>query len=372
MNVIFVTTQDIFNNLNSGGCLCSYRNYCALEAYAGKGNVETCIISKEVTNAHSSRQSDSTRYFVHCKGPLQTLLAAMTGRHVYSVREEKKLLAYINASNAECVFVDTSLMGHLIKKIRGKKTVCFMHNVEAEFSKVNVHLRGLYYLPSVFTAYINERLSIKKADKVICLTERDSVAADRLYGKKPDLVFPMTLEDRFDCRRCIKNTNKELVFIGSLFPANYDGILWFVDSVMSELPDYKLVVIGKDFEKERENLERKNVHVIGTVESIEQYYYRYSVVVMPIRYGSGIKIKTIEAMMYGRIIVASDEALEGYDTDGVEDIYRCNKKEEFVTTINKIFSKTLSEYSQTSRNLYLDKYQNKRYYECFSETIMNG
>ena len=136
---------------------------------------------------------------------------------------------------------------------------------------------------------------------------------------------------------------------------------WFVKNVMSFLPDYKLIIVGKGFELKRKELEKSNVEVIGTVDDISDYYYRYPVVVMPITYGAGMKVKTAAAMMYGRIIIGSDEALEGYDVDDVNDIYRCNQTKEWISTIKLIFEDDKHQlYSKEVRQRFLDRYENKK------------
>ncbi len=54
------------------------------------------------------------------------------------------------------------------------------------------------------------------------------------------------------------------------------------------------------------------------MDKTDVYYYKHAAVILPIKYGAGMKVKTAEAMMYGRTIFASDEALEGYDGKGIE------------------------------------------------------
>ena len=141
-----------------------------------------------------------------------------------------------------------------------------------------------------------------------------------------------------------------------MFPPNYYGIKWFVENVMPELKEYHLTIVGKDFELKKKELEKDNVSVVGTVKELDQYYYLPNIMVMPIFYGDGIKIKTAEAMMYGKTIVASDEALEGYEVEAVKGIYRCNTKEEFVDKIRKISSNCGNGYNREVRELYLSKY----------------
>ena len=82
---------------------------------------------------------------------------------------------------------------------------------------------------------------------------------------------------------------------------------------------------------------------------------------MPIFYGSGMKVKTAEAMMYGRIILASDEALEGYDVGNVNGIYRCNKAEEYIDVIEKIFNKqSIVRFQDDVRQCFLEKYETNK------------
>ena len=190
------------------------------------------------------------------------------------------------------------------------------------------------------------------------LTERDSEILKRCYHVSSDIILPMTFKDKYDNQRERKlEKGKQLLFVGTMFPPNYDGIKWFVDQVMPELSDYKLKIVGKNFEKKRTELERKNVQVIGTVDDLEEYYYSNSVMVMPIFYGDGMKIKTAESFMYGRTIFASDEALEGYEVEGVKGIFRCNTKEEYINAIHTFFSeKNVRYYQEEVRNLFLKKY----------------
>lgn len=80
---------------------------------------------------------------------------------------------------------------------------------------------------------------------------------------------------------------------------------------MPQLPECVLEIVGKGFEELKNQLTRSNVKVIGGVDSLEPYYENAAAVVMPILYGDGMKVKTAEAMMYGKVIFASEEALEG-------------------------------------------------------------
>ena len=108
----------------------------------------------------------------------------------------------------------------------------------------------------------------------------------------------------------------------------------------------------------KKELERDNVKVIGTVEDLSVYYNLADAVIMPIFFGNGMKVKTAEAMMYGKTTFATQEALEGYDIESVRDrgIYECNTKEEFVEKIRKNVS-VHSTINQQVRQIFLEKYE---------------
>ena len=134
-----------------------------------------------------------------------------------------------------------------------------------------------------------------------------------------------------------------------------EGLKWFIDKVMQKLDKktYFLKIIGKNLETKKIELERENVEVIGTVDNLEEYYLRADAVVIPIFYGDGMKVKTAEAMMYGKMIFATDEALEGYDINNVEGIYRCNNAGEF---IDRLKSTRFKRFNDTVRSIFKNKY----------------
>lgn len=181
-----------------------------------------------------------------------------------------------------------------------------------------------------------EKESVDLADRIICLNWRDGQLLKQTYGREADMYLPINMSDV--CKEeLIKNShyNKELLFVGSLFEPNYDGIKWFVEKVMSRLPEYKLTIVGRNFEKVRDELQRDNVCVVGSVDDLSSYYYEYPVMVMPILYGAGMKVKTAEALMYGKTILGTAEAFEGYNINNVRGIFLCQSESDFVDAIKK-------------------------------------
>lgn len=235
------------------------------------------------------------------------------------------------------VFFDGSLYGKLVKYTKLNypkiKIITFFHNIEVNYYIERVKVEGLQnalVLPSVM---YNEKSSSKYSDKIIVLNDRDKKELMNKYKIENSTVIPISLEDKFDSAREIKECDYDYLFIGSAFFANVQGISWFIDEVLPYVPG-KLLVIGKGMEKLRDKYKDSNkLKILGTVDDIEKYYYEDNIIVSPIFYGSGMKTKTIEALMYGKTIVGTEEAFVGIDQ---KDLLVCNNLEEFIKNLTKV------------------------------------
>lgn len=355
---LFITLVDIYDNNGNGGVKGSQRNLQLLRDIYGEDNI---ILVSFPRNEYTAPPQGEI-FFSRTQNNFQHLIAALFGCKVYFPWQEDNIFKFINKQNIELLFIDSSMLGRMAR-IKGEyKKVVFFHNVEANYALNKVKNEGIKFFPSYFSSKYNEKIAMKHADIVICLNERDSIELYNLYKRKADYILPVTLEDKFKLEKCntTKMAKRRLLFVGAFMPQNIVSIEWFINNVMIHLPDIVLDIVGKGFEKKKdEYLKFKNINIIGEVDDLGEYYYSHLIVVLPIRYGSGMKIKTVEAMMYGRNIIASDEALEGYDIENVAGIYRCNTSDEYIATIRSLMDKKCERYSSSVRELFLSKYETK-------------
>ena len=354
--ILFITYQNIFGKVNTGGIQVAKRNFDLISSVT-KQKIYIALICEQ---DYAKPDDSKIKYFERTANNKQALISALLLRKIYKIKEEKRLLTYIVQVNPDIIFLDGSMIGILLSKVpRNIKSLVYFHNVERDYAWNKVKKEGLCFLPSFFASLYNEKIAVKKATKIISINERDGHRLEKLYGRLPDLYLPVSFYDRFKIQKIRRSLDrKELLFIGMMFPPNYQGIEWFIKEVMSELPEYHLTIVGKNFEKGRRRLERNNVTVIGTVDDLDEYYYTYPVIVMPIQYGAGMKVKTAEAMMYGMTIVATDEALEGYHVEGIQGIYRCNTADEFIKAIREIYEHdNLKVLQEDVRQIFLEEFE---------------
>lgn len=108
-----------------------------------------------------------------------------------------------------------------------------------------------------------------------------------------------------------------LLFQGSFtWPPNADAAAWLVGEVLPRLhtrvPDARVVLAGRPA-PEVTALAGPCVEVAGTVPSMAPYLRAADLVVVPLRVGSGTRIKILEAFAHGVPVVSTTIGAEGLD-----------------------------------------------------------
>jgi GT2 family glycosyltransferase/2-polyprenyl-3-methyl-5-hydroxy-6-metoxy-1,4-benzoquinol methylase/glycosyltransferase involved in cell wall biosynthesis/archaellum component FlaC len=110
----------------------------------------------------------------------------------------------------------------------------------------------------------------------------------------------------------------DLLFVGGFsHPPNIDGILWFVREVWPDvrrkLPGVIFKIAGSNPPSKLRALATDDVNVLGFVsdDRLEELYQTSRLAVIPLRYGGGVKGKTVEAMAHGVPVVCTEYGVEG-------------------------------------------------------------
>jgi polysaccharide biosynthesis protein PslH len=272
----------------------------------------------------------------------------------------QKLMKLIDQHHINQLFIDGSNLGKIAELVKSNfphiQIHTFFHNVEAKFFFDSfVRQKTLHSFGVLVANYFAEKKAVQYSDTLICLTNLDSILLEKVYGRKADSVSAIALDDKLPIKIPTSHhqiTEHYVLFVGGLFYANEFGIKWFAKNVSPKI-GLKTYIVGRGFESLREQLEKNhNVKVIGAVENLADYYLHADYVIAPIFEGSGMKTKVAEAFMFGKKIVATDQALVGYDNLPLDSYYACNTEEEFINAL-KFFDK---KFDQSLRDIYQQKF----------------
>lgn len=308
-------------------------------------NVYTIYITNqsiELTD-HVMKTEDSSR--------IEKIEAVLHGYPPYlNKKAVTRIIETIQEKDISIVYIDNSISGQLVKRIKEKYTditiIAFFHDIEIVKMREDKDVSFLrkMILPLF---YRNERLTVEFADRTIVLNERDKKQYEREYKKAPDAIVPISIPEILNLPFNVKHSGNErlqLLFVGVEYGPNLSGVRWFLNNVLPDITcDFVFNIVGYNMEKYRKEFEEcsDKVHVIGTVESLREWYVNADLIVAPIFEGGGMKVKTAEALSYGKHFVGCTESLEGY-WEGMpkvfwnKKIFKCDDPKDFAKAINSL------------------------------------
>ncbi|MCB9019880.1 MAG: glycosyltransferase [Chitinophagales bacterium] len=132
-------------------------------------------------------------------------------------------------------------------------------------------------------------------------------------------------------------TELALVYVGTLtWEANIDGLLWLVDGgwekLKGQFPELKFYIIGKNADQRLMDMAARHRDIIltGFVEDLEDYLPRCRVNVIPLRFGSGMKVKTINGLCRGIPMVSTSIGTEGLRVEDGKDVFIADDLDTFI------------------------------------------
>ena len=281
----------------------------------------------------------------------------------YTVAKKIELNKILNSNHFDLIFVSQSLYGGYVKLIRKAyeiPIITFFHNVELDYFKTfkdNYSIKGLYYFIKVI---LSEYISVKLSTKIIAMNERDSYGLYKYYKRKADFLLPTSFEDTSYKLKTVKQ-DIDYLFVGSCFRANTEGLQWFIDNVMPHVRG-SLYIIGNGMDKFNFLNLSSRIQIKGFVDNVADYYNRAKIVISPIFSGSGMKTKTAEALMFGKIIIGTQEAFEGYIINP-DCMILCNTKDEFIEKLNSFDISKEYPQNMVARQHFLDNYSDDSMYQ---------
>jgi hypothetical protein len=151
---------------------------------------------------------------------------------------------------------------------------------------------------------------------------------------QPIVLRPQRAQGRPQSQRCL--------FVGSNIPPNVGGLRFFLEEVWPRVrassPAATLAIVGTVCVALPESFSLRGVELMGVVPSIESEYARAAVCVIPLIIGSGIKMKLIEALSFGRAAVSTSVGIQGMENwaAGVVDV--ADDPEAFAQAVLRLLS----------------------------------
>lgn len=355
MRILFIRYKKS-KGVMEGGEMCSQKNFNILRRIVGDGNIDTYYI-------HDEQHRNTVWDYVH------GVVSMIAGGYYFGLTARRTREIVDVASKYDCVFVDRSVFSVIAKCLKETgykgKVFVFFHNVETHYFKDKIAWWKPWRSLVLHCVDRNDRYACRYADKIIVLNDRDRKEIAQKYGRLADITTPIAIEDRAVIEEAAEDSMTPAqplcLFLGAYFPANCEGILWFVENVLPEV-DIRLCIVGKGMKRFENEVKTKagskggNVQVVSDAPDLAPYFQKADVVILPIFKGSGMKVKTCECLMWGKNIMGTQEAFEGYKVDYEKVGARCQTKGEFIEALRNLSCHPRPRYNRYARETYLQHY----------------
>lgn len=356
-----------------GGCLEEKKYYDGLKLYARRNGMEFKILSPDGKSVPEAFDIDLK------KNKFIDMYVRLKGHSSYIYYNFKKNKKKFRNYNPDMVVIGRSRFGYIAKFYKklnpNCKIVCNMENVEYDyvngyFADSRGLLRNLYVKWEKKCVKRDEKMALKYCDAINFLSIRDQKRTHNLYkvNNKREMILPICLEN--SKQLYLQSDIRNVVFIGSLnYKSNIAAITRFIENVWMKYfnsnNNLNLIIAGSNPGNELEQKIRNinNCILYKNFKKIEDIVPKKSLMIAPIQNGAGMKVKVAETLSMGLPIVASDEALVGYDLAlekcNKYSIIRANIDMDYVNAI-KIFlnlsDEELSNIEQKNKDLYKNYY----------------
>jgi len=240
------------------------------------------------------------------------------------------------------VIVEYVFLSKILLKVDAKTLkVIDTHDV---FARRNQRYEKLGVFTRWFSTSVgSETKGLSRADRVIAIQENEAQHFRRTQSKPVVTIGDIIKLPATDPSHLPTNGPLRVLFVGSNNPSNVQAAQWLIEEVLplvnQRVPSVQWTIVGDVI---RSLTPASSVELTSFVESLAELYQQSHVVVNPARVGTGLKIKTVEALSYAKAVVATQVGGEGLE-DGWQTALRVeDDAERFAAAIAELLEDTTS------------------------------
>lgn len=354
MNILFLSTRNPYP-LISGHSL---RTYHVLRGAAQKHNV-TLVTFVQLVEELKKENLEHLRSFCRDVYPFRIpvdrsriKLAASLFLNLFSplpfVAQKydasmmrRKIREIISTDHIDLVHVDMLPLTVYLNEFRDLPKVLVNHNVESVrlyrwFQTEPNILKKTYLGIQLLKLRRFERSAMNKFDCCVVVSEIDKQLLRQMGINNKMFVVPNGTDTQFFKSTGKKTIENSVLWIGHMdVHTNRDAVLYFWREIYPVLrkdyPSLRMTFVGTAPPKEIADAAKRDTQlkVTGFVDDIRSYLDETAVMVVPIRIGSGTRLKILDAMAMGKAIVSTSVGCEGLNVKDGKNILVADNPEDF-------------------------------------------
>lgn len=184
-----------------------------------------------------------------------------------------------------------------------------------------------------------ELRAVLRADRVVTMSAEDAARLQRFHPRLRIAVSPCGVDTREFHPLPPRPPEVDLVFLGHFaHPPNVDAARFLVREVLPGLGrPVRLRIVGRGVTPEIASLaDDAAIEVTGGVDDVRPHLAAGAVFVAPIRFGTGMRGKLLEALAMGRPVVTTPVGAEGLGAVAGRDLLVADGARDFAAAVRRL------------------------------------
>lgn len=304
---------------------------------------------KEKTHYHSIYQNTDTT----AAGAFTNLFSSQSyfvSRFFFD-EYKQQLIKKLKQHTFDLVIIDGVFMATyipLIKQYSKAKILLRTHNVEHQIWERHL-ANEKNGVKKTYLTVQNNRLktfeinAFKQVDGIITITDEDKKNIGAIVPDKPICTCLTGINlDNYKFVQESKEPTTLFHFASMDWMPNIEAVDWLIQKVwpqvIKKMPNARLVLAGRGMPTKFKQLASSNIIVIDHVDDSSEFYHTYDLMLVPLWSGSGLRIKLVEGLAYGKAIITTSIGAEGIPYTHQKDMLIADTETEFANAITMILS----------------------------------
>ena len=265
----------------------------------------------------------------------------------------------------ESVFLSTYLPE--IREVPGVITALRLHNIEYHIwqslsLKIKNRIKRYYFKDLAQRIRHFEHSNWKKYDLLLPITHKDAATVTKMKLPNEMVIAPFGIDvSKIEHNHTIEKWSAYHLGAMDWIP-NREGIQWFIEKVWPRvhkaLPKLEFFFAGRHMPDYMMAYNGNGVHCMDEVADANEFIADKKILIVPLWSGSGIRIKILEAMAAGKIVITTVNGIKGISAMHNVHYLVANRPEDFLRNIkwcleNKEEAEKIAE---NGRKLVIEKY----------------
>lgn len=291
-------------------------------------------------------------------------------KHFASDEMKQKLATLLNGHRFDLIHTSTLAMAQYTSDIQGVVKILdgvdsvSRNNLQQWKTPTGLRNRVLSFIDWLKTVGYEPSL-YSRFDRCLLVSAVDRVFLQKKNPRLPIDIATIGVDHDYYQPYSGEESAHRLVFSGVMnYIPNDDAMIFFCSSILpiieQKYPAVPLYIVGKNVSRRLSMIAQKKPNIIltGFVEDNRQIIGESTVFVCPLRIGTGIKNKVLEAMAMGKAIVSTSIGAEGIPVVNGHDMFIADKPDEFAEAVIRLLedANTRREFGVRARQIVIREY----------------